>query len=95
MQGEKRKAPRKHLKYPARILNGDDEPRMCTLSDISATGARVITSKPEGLPDEIMLLLSNGGARRRCRIAWRDGQELGLEFMHDFDKPKSQPKARS
>ena len=86
MQGEKRKSPRKHLKYPARILSGDDTPRMCTLADISATGARVVIVRPDDIPNEVTLLLSNGGARRRCRIAWRNGKEFGLEFLPDFER---------
>jgi len=34
------------------------------------------------LPREFVLVLSaEGDARRRCRILWRDGLELGVQFL--------------
>jgi hypothetical protein len=34
------------------------------------------------LPDGFLLLLtSNGGARRHCRVVWRTGTSVGGEFI--------------
>jgi len=82
MQGEKRRAPRKVLEYPAGIDTGDGSPlRPCLLSDISRTGVRVRVAEPSDLPPTVTLVLSRSGVFRRCRVAWTDGSDLGLEFL--------------
>jgi hypothetical protein len=82
MPGEKRRSHRRPLKYPARIDVGDGSPlRDCVLSDVSESGARVIVNKPEDVPEQFILLVGTlGAAPRQCRVVWRDGTELGLEF---------------
>jgi hypothetical protein len=51
------------------------------MSDVSHTGARVVLENDEPLPDRFILLLTrNGVARRRCRVVWRTGVSLGVEF---------------
>ncbi len=82
MAGEKRSSRRKSLKYPARIDAGDGSPlRDCVLSDVSETGARLVLKDDGEVPEHFTLLFgTQGAAPRSCRIAWRDGAELGLEF---------------
>jgi hypothetical protein len=83
MDGEKRRSYRRLLKYPAKIDLGDGTPpRLCVLVDISATGARVTVEKPDQIPNRFSLLLAAEGAtRRRCKVVWREANQLGLEFM--------------
>src|SRR5688572_23635583 len=83
MDGEKRRCHRQSLKYPAKIDVGDGTPlRHCVLVDISATGARVIVEKPDQIPNRFSLLLAaEHGTRRRCKVVWREANQLGLEFM--------------
>jgi len=54
--------------------------RDCVIDDISAIGARLKIEAPTELPEEFVLLLSDRGARRRCKIAWRGAQEIGVLF---------------
>jgi hypothetical protein len=90
MDGEKRAARRKHLHYPARIVAGEDTPLVpCILTDISETGVRV-SLQGEGageLPETVVLLLSPTGVKRRCRVAWREGNEVGMEFVKAKPEP--------
>jgi len=78
-----RKKPRREFHYMAKILSGPQDPaRRCAISDISETGARLVLDSDDGLPDRFFLLLSlNGGARRRCRVVWRDGTSVGVAFV--------------
>ena len=82
MSGEKRNYRRKSLKYPARIDLGDGSPmRDCVLADISETGARVKLKEPSELPERFTLLVGPlGAAPRSCRVVWKEGAEIGLEF---------------
>lgn len=94
MDGEKRGAPRKFLEYPAGIDAGDGTPlRACVLSDISKTGVRVRVSEPTELPETVTLVLSSNGVFRRCRVAWAEGSDLGLEFLDKqaTDLPRRRP----
>ncbi len=78
---ELRKRPRQQFHYTAKIVIDDTEPRSCTISDISHAGARLVLENDEPLPDRFTLLLSrNGGARCRCRVVWRTGVSVGIEF---------------
>ena len=78
-----RKKPRREFHYAARILSGPQDPaRRCTIADISETGARLVLDSDDGLPERFFLLLSlNGGARRHCRVVWRNGASVGVEFV--------------
>jgi len=81
---ELRKRPRRQFNYAAKIVIDDSEPRPCTISNISHAGARLVLENDEPLPDRFTLLLSqNGDARRHCRIAWRKGVSVGVEFATD------------
>ncbi len=81
-RAELRKKPRRHFHYNARILVDTTTPPVaCSISDISESGARLSFEGEHELPETFTLLLTmNGGARRRCRVVWRDGSALGVEF---------------
>ena len=83
MDGEKRKDHRKHLRYPAKIDIGDGQPpRPCLLSNVSASGARILLETSDELPDHFALLLAaEHGALRRCRVIWREGNQIGVSFL--------------
>lgn len=54
----------------------------CRMKDISKGGARLAHSIATELPDELLLLLSkDGSVRRRCQIAWRAENQLGVRFV--------------
>lgn len=53
----------------------------CEVLDISDHGARLILAEPADLADDFILFLSQQGrVRRQCRVAWRNGQEVGVSF---------------
>lgn len=82
-RAELRKGPRRHFHYSAGIVTdgGKVPARTCTISDISQSGARLALDSDEELPDRFILLLSrNGDARRHCRVIWRTGAIVGVEF---------------
>lgn len=79
---EMRKKPRRSFHYNAKILTDKDSPPIaCAISDVSASGARLNLESDVELPAEFVLLLTpNGGARRHCRVIWRDGLLVGVKF---------------
>ena len=55
-------------------------PRDCWISDLSDGGARLHAEID--VPDEFLLVLpGRNGARRECRVVWRLGHEVGVEFI--------------
>ncbi len=83
MDGEKRKDHRQSLKYPAKIDMGDGTPHLpCILTDVSGSGARVIVEAPDKIPERFTLLLAaEHGTLRRCKVMWREENQLGLAFI--------------
>jgi len=81
-RAELRKKRRRQFDYDAKILKGKDVPILgCSISDISDSGARLNLEADVELPDTFVLLLTpNGGARRHCRLIWRDGLTVGVKF---------------
>jgi hypothetical protein len=79
---ELRKKPRQQFHYNARIQISREAPLVaCAIVDISEGGARISLEADEQLPEAFMLLLTrNGRTRRNCRLVWRNGQTLGVEF---------------
>jgi PilZ domain len=82
-RAELRKHPRKQIHHAAWIYLGGDTPlRSCTIYDISNTGVRITLATEEEIPAEFTLLLTaDGRARRRCSVIWRDGFNVGAEFI--------------
>jgi hypothetical protein len=80
-RAELRKKPRRQFHYNARIMIGKTEPIACAIADISDSGARLLLQNDEQLPEDFLLLLTtNGEARRRCRTIWRNGLTVGVAF---------------
>ena len=81
MINDKRKAPRRVMRYTAWIAQEGEQLHGCALSDISDTGARLRVEDPDKLPDTFMLILSrNGAPKRSCKVVWRKDGELGVAF---------------
>jgi PilZ domain len=83
-QPDLRKYPRRPFNYAAAIVvDTTTPPRPCRLADVSHSGARLVLERDEELPDRFVLLLThNGEARRHCRVVWRMGTTLGVEFLN-------------
>lgn len=79
---EKRKHPRRALRYAAWIGTGEGMPlRGCIVSDISDDGAKLDVESAQDLPDEFQLLFSgHSGIYRQCRAVWRTADQIGVQF---------------
>jgi hypothetical protein len=80
MAPNQRKEPRRVLKYPCWILL--DAPICCLLQDVSKTGAKLILTSDDELPDQFKLSMTeNAKVTRDCKVVWRDGRRLGVSFV--------------
>jgi hypothetical protein len=78
---EKRLARRQPLRYTAWVAVTAEQRLGCVVSDISDTGARIDVQDSNVIPDQFVLLLSsNGAARRFCRVVWRKPTQMGVKF---------------
>jgi len=85
MNSNKRKHVRRTVTYPGQIDLGDGSPmHECKLLDASAEGALIGIEAPQDLPDEFTLVLGyDGTARRRCKVAWRSEDQVGVAFLKE------------
>jgi hypothetical protein len=83
MRKDLRKASRQNTGTKAWIRFDDGfSVRSCRMIDLSATGVRIVVDAPHDVADCFSLLLSRGAAPgRRCRVKWRQGSEIGAEFI--------------
>jgi len=83
MRKDLRKTPRAAIGSKAwiRFDNGFSV-RACQLIDLSANGLRIVVDAPRDVAGCFSLLLSRDAAPgRRCRVKWRNGSEIGAEFV--------------
>jgi PilZ domain-containing protein len=52
----------------------------CAVRNISAMGACLTVAHPVGIPDDFKLLMSSADSIIRCRVAWQNGQRIGVSF---------------
>jgi hypothetical protein len=95
MTHEPRKRHHRSLNYSALIDLGDGlAPLKCKIQDVSRHGACLEAKTPTAIPTEFTLLLAGcHGARRYCRVIWRDAALIGVEFTlkdPSVSKPQSQ-----
>jgi hypothetical protein len=55
----------------------------CFVKDISAGGACVIVPAAEVVPDYFRLNYGVEDLTPKCRVRWRSGNEMGVEFYRD------------
>jgi PilZ domain len=77
---DRRRVPRKRFNRIARLYNDLAGQRECMLIDFSELGARLY-SEIETPPEFTLLVSGEGGnVSRACRVVWRLGNELGVQF---------------
>jgi len=83
MRIENRKNLRREIRQPAMMFTVDgSQLGMCLIVDASTTGAKLEPQVPIEIPDEFFLLLTRDGAvNRRCKIAWRSKDAVGVRFV--------------
>ena len=81
MLKDRRQFPRLPINRVAKFHSGIGTlPRDCMVTDISDRGARLFSELD--MPEHFTLSLSGDGVdlRQECRVVWRLGGELGVEF---------------
>ena len=80
---ERRKAPRHAINRMAEFQAGlGSLPRPCMVTDISDSGARLFTEIVDVPKRFTLSVIGDGGTvQRECRVIWRLGGELGVEFV--------------
>jgi hypothetical protein len=81
MTKERRRSPRHSLDLTVHV----EVPLLCSLSDVSQTGARLTLDDPSLLPDQFALDM-DPRVRRWCRVLWRTETQAGVQFT---DEPKT------
>ncbi len=65
----------------------------CVVYDLSELGACLNVENPLGIPDSFTLVIDDlviGHASvRKCRVAWRSGTQIGVEFAQVPALPRS------
>jgi len=80
MSKERRRHERHSINRVAKVQSAGSLRRDCLVTDISDAGARLYA---EGIviPDQFVLLITGSQTvRRECRVVWRLGNEIGVEF---------------
>jgi hypothetical protein len=83
---EGRKTKRTHRRQAAWVvLDGGGNRFPCVVWDISEGGARIAAARANTLPDVFGLFLTKDGKSRCfCRVAWRRGGQLGVQFVDEL-----------
>jgi CheY-like chemotaxis protein len=88
---EKRRKPRQQVQGVAWIFTDKQvPPTQCVVADLTPLGACIVLKKDQQLLDHFVLLLSESGtACKNCRVVWRSGLKVGVEFSEGMsDKPR-------
>jgi len=62
-------------------IDGSFATRRCSVLDISEGGAKIRIDDPTFVRSVFQLKLSRADQGRRCKVAWRKGLVIGVEFF--------------
>jgi hypothetical protein len=82
---EQRRSPRQRSFKGGTISFGTYPSVDCIIRNISDTGARLEVHGAAVIPDQFMLLIKPELLKRSCRVAWRDNQSIGVQFVMKHD----------
>ena len=60
----------------------------CTVEYLTSGGARLKLADTFGVPETFELTFEHGRTRRSCRVMWRTGDRVGVEFESASSSPK-------
>ena len=79
---EKRQCARSAINASAGLVRPGEKMRIpCTVTEISATGARIEADQRMQFPDTVWMRIDEDPQMHLCRIVWQQGGKLGLEFV--------------
>ena len=86
--GESRRKARRQVQGAVWILLDNGMPPIkCAMVDLSVLGTCVVLQSEEALPNHFALLLTeNGNAWFNCRLVWRTGLKVGIEFTSGLNE---------
>lgn len=81
------------------ISSQNQNPHPCVVRDCGATGARLEIEQTDGarrilatdFPEHITLYLCQTREEAGCRVVWRDGPHLGVEYVTAMRRSKRLP----
>lgn len=76
---ENRKAVRRKVIKTGKIFFGKSR-EICTIRDMSATGAMIEVANAAIVPDKFTLVLEMESASRLCAAVWRKERQIGVRF---------------
>jgi hypothetical protein len=80
--------------YDARVMAIDGTwSRACKVEDVSETGAKLLIEGSieslVSLKEFLLVLSSTGSAFRRCKLAWVNGESIGVNFLRPGEDPQN------
>jgi PilZ domain-containing protein len=76
---DERRAARRNIKRTAR-LSFARQNLVCTVRNVSATGASIQVANVDTIPDSFQLVMEMETAARRCVVVWRKATQIGVKF---------------
>jgi hypothetical protein len=79
--------PRKAARTVARRIGWftrakGEQIRECVVWDESDTGMRLMVNAPDEIPETFYVYPTlDSASRRHCRVIWRTGRQIGVEFL--------------
>ena len=77
---EARRAQRLRTFKGGLIMFGVASPIGCLIRNLSTTGAALEVEREQGIPDAFTLLIKPEFLKRKCRVTWRAGKRMGVQF---------------
>ena len=79
--GNKRRASRVKSGASAWLrLDGGFAMRPCQVLDVSDTGVRIAVDPALRVPNDFVIVLSQGSQGRRAHVKWRNAKQIGAQF---------------
>ena len=97
---ERRWAKRKARNLPAWLSSDRLQASVpCVILDMSSTGAKLEigagrqspVASADGLPDSLALVIASDEIQVACKVAWRNGAQLGVRFS-GISQPRPRPR---
>ena len=79
VNSDRRRARRRRVLKGGKIVWPNGAAFECRIRDISETGARLEVNSP--VPKIFQLVIPSEQFRNSCRVIWRRGTEIGVQFL--------------
>lgn len=76
-----RRGSRRKIESSGKISLGILRRLSCSVLDVSNSGARILVDEQQSLPGSFWIRISGLPRKRKAELRWRDGEQVGLEFI--------------